>query len=321
MARPRKNVVEDAAKRADELIAIQAAARTGDDEPAPDDDPPVDELANLEDEGSDGQDGFDMSGLDDEPAPDLTQNKDLEHKFSVLQGKYNAETSRLSSLLSTTMTELQDLKARVNGPRTPELANLSDDNASIESFQEEFPGLYKSVLALARNEAKREVTNATKGTTEKVNAIVQQGEMDKKNVYYSRLAETLPSWEQINSHPAFLKWLNESDEFSGTSRRNLIGAAFSRNDAATTLKFFNAFIKEKGIRVKGRPNDSDDIAPDTSGASVNRNSRGTGGEITRAQMQKFYQDKAQGKLSGTQAEIDKMEARFFQAVREGKVKP
>jgi hypothetical protein len=328
MARPKKNSVADAAKLADELIAAQAAEREKGSEPAPEDDDEV-TLEIPEDEPPqppdiDTSDGFDMSSLDEPEPPPAPPDKDLAHKLSVLQGKYNAETERLSTLLSSTMTEVQSLKAQLlkKTPAAPELADLSDDDADIDSLKTQFPALYKSFMALARSEAKREVTMATKGTAEKVDAIVQKGEVDTKNAYYSRLTESLPSWEQINNHPSFLKWLNEPDEFSGTTRRNLLGAAYNRNDHTTTLKFFNAFIKEKGIRVKGKvTDDSDGLAPDTSGASVNRSNRSSGPEITRAQMQKFYQDKAMGKLDMSQADIEKMEARFFQAAREGKIKP
>uniref|UniRef100_A0A6H2A1C6 Uncharacterized protein n=1 Tax=viral metagenome TaxID=1070528 RepID=A0A6H2A1C6_9ZZZZ len=323
MGRPKgsKNSVEDAGKLADELIAAEALERQRKEGSAPDDEtPPVDDTPPLvEDEEEPA--GWDLSGLDEEPPPPA-DDKELAHKLSVLQGKYNAETERLSTLLSQTMTEVQALKAQLaNRPTpTPELANLSDDEAGVEKFKQQFPSLYDSFAAAARVEARAEVSKATKGTVEKVDAIVQQGAEEKKQVYYSRLSEALPNWEQLNTHPVFLKWLGENDEFSGTTRRNLIGAAFNRNDHATTIKFFNAFVKEKGIRVKGRPDDSDGLAPDTSGASVNRFYRSSGGEVTRAQMQQFYQDKAHKRLNMTDAEIAKLEAKFFQAAREGKIK-
>lgn len=321
MARPRKSsTVEEQAKLADELIQAQAKLRGGDNEPAPDDEdnelPPVDDSDDPP-EDNEGLEGYDLSSLDeDEPPPQA--NKDLEHKLSVLQGKYNAETERLSTLLSQTMTELQTLKAQVNTRphKQDEHEDLPDEDTSVDALRATYPSLYKSFLKLAKDE----VMKATKGTQDKVEEITKQADEKRKEVYYSRLSEAVSSWEQINNHPSFLKWLNEPDEFSGTTRRNLLAAAHYRLDYKTTAKFFNTFIKEKGIRVKGKSNDSDELAPDTSGASVNRSNRSTGGEVTRAQMQKFYQDKANGKITGTQAEIDKMEAKFFQAVREGKVR-
>ena len=320
MARPRKNKVEDAAKLADELIAAQAKLKDEGNEPALEDEgtSPVDDLDGLPpDDLDESDDEWDLSRLDEgsPPAPD---DKNLTHKLSVLQGKYNAETERLSTLLSQTMTEVQTLKAQLaRRTEQPTGDDLPDENVAIDSLKEQYPTLYKSFLALAR----AEVAKAVKGTSEKVDQIVQQGADDRRSVYYTRLAEKVPHWDKINNHPAFLKWLDEMDEFSGATRKVLLGAAYNRTDYNTTAKIFNAFLKEKGIRVRGKQSeDAENIAPDTSGGGTNRNLRSTEGFVARAEIDKFYQDKAHGRLTGTEAEIAKKEARFFQAVREGKVR-
>jgi hypothetical protein len=322
MARPKKvsNNVEDAAKLADELIALEAAARNGNSNDSALDENQVDESeTNLD--NAESNDTYDLSNLEDESNV-VTEDKDLAHKYSVLQGKYEAETGRLSRELSQLNIELQALKVQLatkSSVSDPALDEASSDDAGVEALREQYPELYKGFLLLARQEAKAEVTRSFKGTSEKVDAIVRESDETKKANYYTKLSELVPAWEQINNHPSFAKWLIEPDEFSGTNRRNLLGSAFNRLDAVTSAKFFNAFIKEKGIKVRGQSSNNDDIAPDTSGGNVRPQSRIRAGEVTRAEMQQFYQDKAHGRLSGTEAEINKREARFFQAVREGKV--
>jgi hypothetical protein len=330
MARPKKiNTVVDAGKLADELIAIEAAKNKDPEDSAPE---------NIQVDNPEGEDepvsnadedtmNYDLSKLDEEELPPEQierEDKDLAHKFSVLQGKYNAETTRLSNLLSQTMTELQVLREQV-AKQTPEpqvtVEDASGENAGIETLKEQYPELYKGFLNLARQEARIEVDRVVKGTNEKVDAITKDSFEAKQNTYYARLSEMVPSWEQINNHPAFAKWLNEPEEFSGTTRRNLLGAAYNRLDANTSAKFFKAFIAEKGIKFRGnQASEDDEIAPDTVSGNIGRGSRVQTGEVTRAEMQKFYQDKAQGRLLGTETEIAKKEARFFQAIREGKVR-
>ena len=323
MGRPKKvtNNVEDAVKLADELIALEAEKKDKANDPAPEDKAPVDESeVNLDNAESD--ETYDLSNLDEEPDV-VAEDKDLAHKYSVLQGKYEAETGRLSRELSQLNTELQALRTQLATRSSASDATIDDTSsgdAGVETLREQYPELYKGFLSLARQEAKAEVTRTFKGTSEKVDAIVRESDETKKTNYFTKLSELVPAWEQINNHPSFAKWLIEPDEFSGTNRRNLLGSAFNRLDAVTSAKFFNAFIKEKGIKVRGsQSSDDDDIAPDTSGGNVRPQSRIRSGEVTRAEMQKFYQDKAHGRLSGTEAEINKKEARFFQAVREGKV--
>jgi hypothetical protein len=317
MARQKKQQsVEEGARLAEELIRAQAELRNKDeDESALDDDTPVDDLhddsLNLQDD-LDGGD-FDLSKLDDEVDDEPPENKDLAHKFSVLQGKYNTETKRLSDLLSQTMAELQELKQRVPD-KSSNIPDIIDDSVDVEKLKNQFPTIFNSLVALAKREAEK----ATKGTVDKVDAIVQQTEVERKKSYYSNLTKEVPLWEKINVHPSWIKWLSEVDEFSGTTRQNLINAAYNRMDYITTAKFFRAFMAEKGIKVKDKSVNDDDIAPDVTGTSVNRSTKQSKNKITRAYVEKFYKDKAQGKLIGTEAEIAKQEAAIYQAVAEGR---
>jgi hypothetical protein len=306
----RKKQIEDAAREADKLIQQNAAALT-DPDSAPDPEL-VDGEIELEDKGSQEMEGYDLSNLDDEPAPQAQPDvKDIQHKYEVLQGKYNAETQRLSDMLSKTMQEVEAFKTH-----TP--TKDDDEEPEVDTFKEEYPALYKAILALAKKEVQSEVGKALKGTETKVDAMIQRSENDNKNLYYTRLAELVPGYEQINTHPAFLAWLSEPvSDLSTNSRRDFLSRAFNNLDAVATAKFFNAFIKEKGVRAKGKPPATDDIAPDSSG-NVERVNRQQSGSISRAEIAKFFQDKMAGLIP--KEEAAKKEARIFQLVKEGKVR-
>ncbi len=305
---------EEAGQLADELIAENANKENAlEVEFSEDETPPVDEGV--------ADDSIDLSSLDEEaPEPEPEDPDKLAHKLAVLQGKYNAETERLTAMLSQTMSELSALKTRsgsrnedeIIASRTP--ANI---DADLEKLKVEYPSLYKGMLAAAKSEAKKEV----EGTSQKMDAMIQQTVRDKRSNYYQELSTSLPMWQQINNHPAFFKWIDEPDGISGTPRRAFLADTFDRMDARGTLRFFNAFIKEKGIRVKGSSeSSSEDIAPDTSGVSVNRKIGSQTGGITRAQIEKFYQDRAQNRFTGTEEDARKYEAKIMQAVKEGKVR-
>lgn len=337
MAKKRSTNVEEAARLADELIAAQAARKA---ESNSQEDGDIKESQKLEDnddlniaqdenistEDTSISDDYDLSSIEDSTVVENANSdsdkriKELEHKYSVLQGKYSAETERLTQLLSTTMEELQRLRVQIEDVPSKK-DDLSDDESGVENLKEQFPALYKSFLSLARSEAKNEVTKATKGTAEKVDTIMRQSEDERLNMYYGRLKEIVPAWEKINSHPVFLKWLSEMDEFSGTQRKVLLQSAFGRRDPVVTAKFFNAFIKEKGIKVKEKSTIADNIAPGSTGSNIsNPSARNNSTKIPRSEISKFYQDKIQGRLSNmSEADIAKQEARYFQAVREGRV--
>jgi hypothetical protein len=324
MARTKKRdlTVQEAAAEADKII-LENSKKVDTGAPIEEDLNPIEEGKPVEDEViHEDLEGYDFSNLEDEPPVEQqpsNESKEIQRKYDVLQGMYNTETKRLSDLLAQTMQEVEVLKGKLNKPSVPD---EPAEDASIETLKEEYPALYKAFMALAKQEVQREVGSAMKDTTAKVDAIQQRTEVDSRNVYYQRLAELVPGYEQINSHPAFLKWLSEPvSELSPVPRRDFLTRAFNSMDAAGTAKFFNAFIKEKGVRVKGKFNPPDDIvAPDDSGNVARVNKAGTQGTVTRAEIAKFYQDKMAGLLPGTPEEIAKREARIFQLVREGKVR-
>lgn len=323
MARPRKTqkTIEDAAREADEAIQKRAEELAGADNDAPEDDlAPVDDNEPAPEPSDDGLDGYDLSNIDDGTPQPQNNDSEIQHKYDVLQGKYNAETKRLSDMLATAMAEIETLKVQI-ATNKPDASHEPSDNADIDTLKEEYPALYKSFLALARQEIKSEIGNAIKGTESKVNDILKSTEIDKRNTYYTSLSRLVPGYEQINSHPVFLKWLDEPvNDLSPAKRREFLTAAFNNYDPEGTAKFFNAFIKEKGIRPRAKTTVSDQIAPDTSGNVTRVNQAQQQSGWTRAKISKFYQDKQAGLLNGTEAEIAKTEASIFQAVREGKVK-
>ncbi len=316
MARPKKAVEN---KTADELIQMQADLKKQRESAQEDEivDTPVDDIPD--DETPPDDDELDLSslevddGLEDQPPEDAG----LQHKYDVLEGKYRAETKRLSDMLSDTMAEVSDLKSQITQLKKSKSTETEpEDETAEEDLKAQYPALYKGLLAIARKEARSMV----KDTDSKVDDVIQQGEKARRLDYYNQLAKIVPAWEKLNAHPVFIRWLKERDEFSGTTRDNLITAAFNRFDYETTAKFFNAFIKEKGIKTRQNIDaDEENIAPDTSGRGRPNRPAGTP-TFTRAQVAKFYQDRAQGRFNGTDEDARKLESRIMQAVREGKVK-
>jgi len=259
---------------------------------------------------------FDFSKLEDDVPqnPPPRPSDDIAHKYDVLQGKYKAETDRLSAMLSQAMQRIGELESRSNNPT--ESSTPPDSDTDLEDFKTNYPALFKGVYKLVQQEA----GSMVKSANDKVERIQQESEQSKRQVYFDQLGKLVPGWEKLNSHPSFLKWLEAPDTFSGASKKHLLLTAFNRMDYNTTAKFFDAFIKEKGIRVREpQSSDTDDIAPDTSGVSVRNESRNTA-TITGAQIEKFYADRVQGRYQGTEQDAIKFEARIMQAVKEGKIR-
>jgi len=311
MARKAKTAGEEA----DALILKAAKGNTEDpvdpndglnlDDPAPDDD-----LLNLDEEIPQDDSLQDNSGM-----------AQLQHKFDVLQGKYNAETERMNTMLSTVMQQVTDLKAENErlkaNPSAPDADTGEDD---LEKIKTEYPTLYKGLLAVARKEVKTSVQEATARSEEKVDGLLKKSAEKDRASYLEALTAEIPRWREINVHPTFIKWLEVKDRLSGRPKSELLLNAYNGMDVKTTAAFFLDFMQEKGIRNQGSKIASDeDIAPNDSGVNITGNRKG-GFTITQPQIDKFYKDRAMGRFAGTPEEAAKFEARIFQAIREGKVK-
>jgi hypothetical protein len=311
MARKAKSVGE----KADEMIARLAKEKGIEpdeqvdenvlqDEPAPD----LDELSED-----------DLSKLDEDEDETPPPNN-YEQQYNVLQGKYNAETSRLGEALTNALGQIQSLRLEVEnlkkGKGNAEVNEGGDEDEDIEKLFNEYPSLVKGLVAVAKREAK----NTTKDTEARVENLAQKNAANDRNKYYESLTERIPRWQELNAHPTFLKWLAVRDKYTGQPRSNLLRSAFDQLDVTTSAVFFEDFMQEKGIRNQGSraETDTDEIAPNTSG--LNSQQRKTKpGTITRAEIDKFYQERARGKFAGTEEQAAAFEKRMMQAVKEGKV--
>lgn len=199
----------------------------------------------------------------DEPAPADTQQNDLtppattsgsttpppedaiEHRYKVLQGKYNSEVPRLSA-------ENRDLKARLQEleQQFEEMKNAKPVEPLVkpEEIDEYGEGLIDVARRIAREELaskqseieklKREIESVKNVTTTKVSED-----------FFKSLTELVPDWEQLNEDPNFLAWLEEVDELTGEPRQVLLSRAEQQRNATRTAKFFTAFKQASTSRA------------------------------------------------------------------------
>jgi hypothetical protein len=59
---------------------------------------------------------------------------------------------------------------------------------------------------------------------------------------WAMLREALPEWEKINHSAEFLAWLDQTDVFAGTTRRQLLKATFDKNDATRVVAIFKEYV-------------------------------------------------------------------------------
>lgn len=169
------------------------------------------------------------------PAPG--QDENWEHRFKVLQGKYNAEIPRLAGENKELKTKLQELEVSLE-----QLKNKPEPLVKPEEIEEYGEGLIDVARRIAREElaGKDAEINALKAKLDSIsNVTTQKVEAD----FFSSLTSMVPDWEAVNQDPKFLTWLDEVDELTGQTRQTLLSNAEKSRDAARTAKFFTAYKK------------------------------------------------------------------------------
>ena len=285
------------------------------------------ETPEVED-GSEGESPEDNTLTQDtpiqpeEPAEPEPQDPGVwEHKYRVLQGKYNAEVPRLhdeikglkesNSFLQGKMELLERLVAEKSAQ--PEDQQPEEEAPEVENLKENFPDIYEGVKKLLDS-----VANQTKDTTQKVEATGAQVNNVLANLFYANLANKVPDWETVNSSREFVEWLQQRERFTGSTKHELLMNAFAQGDADTVAEFFLEFKNESRSTAPNgnRPLSSKQVVPPT-GKPSPAPSGTPSPTYKQSDIEEFYRQAALGKIP--LKERNATEAKFTKAMQEGRI--
>ena len=200
------------------------------------------------------------------PAPQAPNENDTwQHRYSVLQGKYNAEVPRLQNQvreqdqllrdmrqqLTNQQTMLASLSAGQSAPNAQPPAQPAARRVKDEEIRQFGPDLYDFI--------KRTSLEAVQPEIERVAAPIQQRltkteaaattaaqtvAVDAVQRLYALLNDQVPDWEQLNEAPEFLAWLEQRDPYTGLARGELLAQAYKAHDGPRVVAFFNGFKSE-----------------------------------------------------------------------------
>lgn len=259
-----------------------------------------------------------------------------EHKYRVLQGKYNADTKQLRDDL--------DRAKSSHGPDPQQeqyIQQLKSDNANLKLQIEQLKAAPQ--IAIEEVELDKELVDeysegfaravarqAKAGNTEVQQLKDQISKLESKldineratqettasmreRELVSTLTQSNIDFEQVNTDPMFVEWLSGIDEASGETRNTLMNRAYSRGDISRTAYFFNAFKAQEGSRFNNNPLQQHvDVTSRAPGDAA-----GDDNVWTTEQINKLYDDYNNGKL--TREEFEKWERKLYAASAAGKI--
>lgn len=272
-----------------------------------------------------------------EPEPPAT---DFEHKFNVLQGKYDAEIPRLSqenrqlrdqtielgSIIGRLQTEIEKLKGASDEPAQAVKGDiyqfLTDEEVEeVESSID--PGILAKVV---QGMIKTQIAPFEQSLTSVRDTQYQTAE----DRFWDKVNTTLPKWQEVNNNPAFGDWLGTKAPYTNRTRQQVLTDAQKSLNAETVVEIFNDFLRSSdsghgatpaqgGQPVAAKPTGKKPrIAP---AKGVGASSKPAEGRIwTRKEIKDYYADVQRGKFRGKEKEQKRLEADIWKAQREGRVR-
>jgi len=267
--------------------------------------------------------------------PQLQGGDTWEHKYSVLQGKYNTDLTELRDQLESqggTIANLNSLIVSMNSaPREP-MAEPSkevrpqDGQGVLDPVK--FEGYGAEMLDLV-NLVKQQASEISllKGETSQ---LVERQVKSEAEIYYDALDLDVKDWRVINKSPEFLAWLREPDGLSATPRQENMTVAHTALDAKGVAKYFTAF-KANGKQTPNleTPNPTPNVVqPNLLAGQVVPFDTGTrteitqpeGGQpvtVTRAQFNLAVTDRVKGKI--TEEQFKAISDNFQRSIGAGRV--
>jgi len=207
------------------------------------------------------------------PAPAAAPADDqAEHRYRVLQGKYNAEVPRLQSQLKDQQQRFEAMQNQLSATQNL-LASLGTQQAQPPHLVQPAPqpslvtpkevtefgaDLYDFVKRAAQEVVAPQVHSLEERfrpvaqTVQQLAPAVQQNREDtartSADVAHEKMCNGLDDlaagWETINTSPEFQTWLDEVDPYAGAKRGAMLAQAYGSGDVTRVAHFFTGFQKE-----------------------------------------------------------------------------
>jgi hypothetical protein len=264
----------------------------------------------------------------EQPVPTPTPDP-WEHKFKVLQGKYNSEVPRLNAQLQQALASVQDLTDRVNALASqPQAAPAPEPDLDLTAEEQAAYG--EDLIKLARKIAAQEASKATRDLRGKVDnvdsrmkVVSQETEQQAQERFLSTLDQTVPDWRDVNVEDGWLQWLGQYDPMLRKVRQDALNEAAASRDAQAVAAMFGAY---RGTQPTSAPSPTQPpliqqqvAAPRTTAATPQSQGNGPTKRLyTEGDINALFSAKRRGEYTTDQWKI--ISSEIDAAVMEGRVR-
>lgn len=241
-----------------------------------------------------------------------------QHRFQVMQGKYNSETSALRKENDALKQEVEGSKSRIGELEKQAEAGapggVSDDQLAQfkAEFGEDLVTFVERMVSQQQPEPK--VQDNSKELQERLERLESEKQEHAQASFWMSLERAVPTFREINNDPGFHQFLAQFDPTTGKQRQQELADAQQALSAKGVADIFQSYLHQAGQGAKRPAIPEEQVEPRTTRATEAPQGKQM---WTRASIGQFYRDKTAGRYSAEEAE--RLEADIFAAQSDGRV--
>ncbi len=290
---------------------------------------PTDDVAQDEAPAEDGQSEV-------EETQDTEET--FEQKYRSLQGMYSSKVTQVQAQNAELVQRLGGMEQLISTmSATTDDAKTKEESKPTKLISEEDTAEYGESIAIMRKAAREEMFQSDKRLEEleeafaqvranvgRVETIAQAQTQTSEQLFWTKLHELMPTWQEVNDNQDFKTWLVAIDPMTGAVRQALLEDAQRQYDAARVASFFSAWQATSGAAVKATAqNDPQaELKAQLSPGKGRTTAPAKGVEpktYSTEDIAKFFAAVRAGKYVGKETERDTTERDIFAAQQDGRI--
>lgn len=325
MALPK--AIQQQVEQADELVAQLNGDKTGEPQEPPVEPPET----GPQDPPPDPQPAEPQQTISQEPpaAKEVPGSK-WENKYHTLKGMYDAEVPRLHADLREMKAQIQQLiaekaAAEAKATKAPEQQKTLITEQDKEAFGPDLIDLIERATESKISDFRdreSQLLDEIKQLKSQLGNVSERQVVSDKDRFLMALGNKAPYWEQLNTDPAFLEWLQQVDPVYGLPRQIALNNAYEVFDSDRVAMIFKTYYDAtQPKQTQKQPNQElqRQVAPTRSRASTPPAAdAGNQRFFTQQEIEQFYNDWRRGFIENDEAV--RMEKEINAAVQQGRIR-
>jgi hypothetical protein len=246
-------------------------------------------------------------------------------KYKTLQGMYDKEVPQLHSQVKTLTKELETLKESLTqkAEAAPKQEQKLVTDEDVQNFGEDLIEVQRKVAREVAAEFEGRLEALQSENNELRNLLGDTDNRISETTFEARLHRLVPDFQQLDSDPNWIAWLDEVDPVLRAPRRTIALQAYQSGDAEGVAYYVDMFrssmVKEEPAQDAPAVQELErQIQPVRTAANATPASQ-KGKTYTNGDIQRMFKKAAMLNSTGKLEEANKLEAEIDAAYMQGRV--